>query len=127
MNKVDRARELRKQIEANANAMSDEDALKFPELFPKFSEEAAYTPGQRVRRNGTLQKTAGDIGKTLGLKVIEILDSLSVSDWKQPTKRKGYKIGDRVKFDGSIYESTENNNIMSPAMNPNGWREVGQA
>lgn len=127
MNKVDRARELRKQIEANANAMSDEDALKFPELFPKFSEDAVYAAGQRVRRDGTLQKTAGDIGKTLGLKVIEILDSLNISDWKQPTKRKGYKIGDRVKFDGAIYESTENNNILSPAMNPDGWQEVGQA
>lgn len=127
MNKVDRARELRKQIEANANAMSDEDALKFPELFPKFSEGAVYSAGQRVRRDGTLQKTAGDIGKTLGLKVIEILDSLGIPDWKQPTKRKGYKIGDRVKFDGVIYECTESNNIMSPAMNPDGWQEVGQA
>lgn len=128
MNKVDRARELRKQIEANASAMSDEDALKFPELFPKFSEGMVYSAGQRVRRDdGTLQKTAGDIGKTLGLKVIEILDSLSIPDWKQPTKRKGYKVGDRVKFDGIIYECAENNNIMSPAMNPDGWWEVGQA
>ena len=136
MNVVDRARELRKQIEANANAMSDEEALKFPELFPKWSEDATYSEGQRVRHNGELHKTskAHSSGRDKDPKTdserwkkVEVLDISDIPEWEQPTKKKGYKVGDRVKFDGSIYENVEKNNIMSPADNPDGWREVAPA
>lgn len=136
MNVVDRARELRKQIEANANALSDEEALKFPELFPKWSEDATYSEGQRVRHNGELHKTskAHSSGRDKDPKTdserwkkVEVLDISDIPEWEQPTKKKGYKVGDRVKFDGFIYENVEKNNIMSPADNPDGWREVARA
>lgn len=136
MNVVDRARELRKQIEANANAMSDEEALKFPELFPKWSEDATYSEGQRVRHNGELHKTskAHSSGRDKDPKTdserwkkVEIMDTSDIPEWEQPTKKRGYKVGDRVKFDGFIYENVEKNNIMSPADNPDGWREVARA
>lgn len=136
MNVVDRARELRKQIEANANAMSDEEALKFPELFPKWSEDATYSEGQRVRHNGELHKTAKahSSGRDKDPKTdserwkkVEVMDTSDIPEWKQPTKKKGYKVGDMVKFNGFIYENTEKNNIMSPAYNPDGWREVTRA
>lgn len=136
MNVVDRARELRKQIEANANAMSDEEALKFPELFPKWSEDATYSEGQRVRHNGELHKTskAHSSGRDKDPKTdserwkkVEVLDISDIPEWEQPTKKKGYKVGDRVKFDAFIYENVEKNNIMSPADNPDGWREVARA
>lgn len=136
MNVVDRARELRKQIEANANAMSDEEALKFPELFPKWSEDATYSEWQRVRHNGELHKTskAHSSGRDKDPKTdserwkkVEVLDISDIPEWEQPTKKKGYKVGDRVKFDGFIYENVEKNNIMSPADNPDGWREVARA
>lgn len=136
MNVVDRARELRKQIEANANAVSDEEALKFPELFPKWSEDATYSEGQRVRHNGELHKTskAHSSGRDKDPKTdserwkkVEVLDISDIPEWEQPTKKKGYKVGDRVKFDGFIYENVEKNNIMSPADNPDGWREVARA
>lgn len=136
MNVVDRARELRKQIEANANAMSDEEALKFPELFPKWSEDATYSEGQRVRHDGGLHKTskAHSSGKGKDPKTdserwkkVVVLDTSDIPEWEQPTKKKGYKVGDMVKFNGFIYENVEKNNIMSPADNPDGWQEVAQA
>lgn len=126
MNIVDRARELRAQIEANASTMSDEDAMKYPELFPKFSDDKTYPQGQRVRINGELKKAfAGSQGKNSGgWKKVEAFDRTGIPEWKQPVKKRGYKVGDRVMFEGVVYESTEKNNIMSPAMNPNGWKEV---
>ena len=126
MTVVERARELRKQIEANASTMSDEDAMKYPELFPKFSDDKTFRQGQRVRVNGELQKAvAGSQGKNSGgWKKVKAFDSAGIPKWEQPVKKRGYKVGDRVMFDGVVYESTEKNNIMSPAMNPDGWKEV---
>ena len=126
MTVVDRARELRAQIEANASTMSDEDALKYPELFPKYSDAKTYPQGQRVRINGELHKAAATSrGKNSGgWKKVEAFDSTGIPEWEQPVKKRGYKVGDRVMFDGVVYESTEKNNIMSPAMNPDGWKEV---
>ena len=126
MNIVDRARELRKQIEANASTMSDEDAMKYPELFPKYSDAKTYPQGQRARINGELQKAvAGSQGKNSGAwKKVEAVDRTGIPEWEQPVKKRGYKVGDMVMFEGVVYESTEKNNIMSPAVNPNGWKEV---
>ena len=126
MNVVDRARELRKQIEANASVMSDNEALKYPELFPKYSDAKTYPQGQRVRINGELHKAAATSkGKNSGgWKIVKAFDSTGMPEWEQPVKKRGYKVGDRVMFEGVVYESTEKNNIMSPAMIPNGWKEV---
>ena len=126
MTVVDRARELRKQIEANASTMSDEEALKYPELFPKWSEPKTYPQGQRVRLNGELHKAVATSPEKNagGWKKVEAFDSTGVPEWEQPVKKRGYKVGDMVKFEGIVYESTEKNNILSPAMNTDGWKEV---
>lgn len=33
-------------------------------------------------------------------------------------------IGDKVKFNGKIYESVIDNNVWSPEAYPQGWKEV---
>lgn len=128
-----RARELRKQIEANANVMSDEDALKFPELFPKWSEGATYSEGQRVRHNGKLVKTskAHTSGKdkdpekdSKRWKKVETQDTENVIEWEQVTIRNPVKKGSKVLFEGVVYESTINNNVWSPAERPDIWKTV---
>lgn len=37
---------------------------------------------------------------------------------------KDYKMGDRVIYNGKIYESTIDNNVWSPADYPAGWKEI---
>ena len=45
-----------------------------------------------------------------------------VAEWVQPTGgHDAYNIGDRVLFNGSIYESVINANVWSPAVYPAGW------
>lgn len=36
-----------------------------------------------------------------------------------------YQTGDRVTYNGHIYESTINNNVWSPDTYPQGWTELG--
>ena len=37
---------------------------------------------------------------------------------------KSYYEGDKVKFEGKVYESLIDNNVWSPADYPAGWKEV---
>lgn len=48
-----------------------------------------------------------------------------VPEWRQPTgAHDAYKIGDKVLFEGKVYESTINANTWSPIGYPQGWKEV---
>lgn len=44
--------------------------------------------------------------------------------WVQPQAHNPYRLGDRVSFRGSIYESTMDGNVWSPAAYPQGWRLI---
>ena len=48
-----------------------------------------------------------------------------IGDWVQPQgAHDTYKIGDKVMFEGTIYESTIDNNSWSPTDYPQGWKVV---
>lgn len=45
--------------------------------------------------------------------------------WKQPTGgHDAYNVGDRVTFEGKVYESLINANTWSPSAYPAGWKEI---
>ena len=48
----------------------------------------------------------------------------SVPEWKQPDSTNAYMTGDKVKFEGQVYESLIDNNVWSPSANPSGWQLV---
>ena len=48
-----------------------------------------------------------------------------VPDFKQPTGgHDAYKKGDKVKFEGKVYESLIDNNSYSPSAYPQGWEVI---
>lgn len=49
----------------------------------------------------------------------------SYPEWKQPLGgHDAYNVGDRVTFNGKVYESTITGNVWSPADYPAGWTEI---
>ena len=57
----------------------------------------------------------------------EVLSSKITGDipeWVQPDSTNAYMIGDRVIFNGVIYESIIDNNVWSPEAYPAGWVAV---
>lgn len=51
--------------------------------------------------------------------------SNTIPDFVQPTgAHDAYKKGDKVKFNGKIYESLIDSNVYSPTAYPAGWKEV---
>lgn len=45
-------------------------------------------------------------------------------EWVQPQAHNPYRIGDRVTFEGAVYESVHDANVWSPAAYPMGWRKI---
>ena len=56
--------------------------------------------------------------------LILIPDPEVIPDWVQPDSTNAYTKGDKVRFEGKVYESLIDNNVWSPAAYPAGWKEV---
>lgn len=130
---LDLAIKLRPYIEKAAIALDDEDALEAVQLFPVWNDSAQYEVGDRVRFQNILYKclqnhiaqptwTPTDAA-SLWARVL-IPDENVIPEWEQPDSTNAYQIGDKVMYNGKIYESVIANNIWSPGTYPAGWREV---
>lgn len=49
-----------------------------------------------------------------------------IPEWTQPDATNAYMTGDRVIYNGAVYESTIDNNVWSPDAYPAGWRYVSE-
>lgn len=49
-----------------------------------------------------------------------------IPNWEQPDSTNPYNTGDKVIFEGVIYESTIDGNVWSPTDHPQGWKEVAE-
>ena len=47
-----------------------------------------------------------------------------IQEWEAPDSTNPYNTGDKVIFEGVIYESTIDGNVWSPTDYPQGWKEV---
>lgn len=88
-----------------------------PDVYPAGWEEyAESTSGGDSGETG-----GGDSGTTEP----ETPPAETIPDFVQPTgAHDAYKKGDKVKFEGKIYQSLIDNNSYSPSAYPAGWQEV---
>ena len=118
-----------------AETLSDAQALQVPMLFDEFDGNGvAYEVGKRVLYNDILYKViqahTSQEGWTpiaapsLFAKVINETITGEIPDWEQPDSTNAYMKGNKVKFNGKIYESVIDNNVWSPTAYPSGWKEV---
>lgn len=114
--------------------ISDDAALKMPDYFPTWDGNGhSYAAGDRVVYNDVLYKVlqghtsqstwTPDAAPSLFAKVLTSTTGEPLP-WEKPDSTNPYMTGDRVIFDGKIYESMQDNNVWSPADYPAGWKEV---
>ena len=75
----------------------------------------------------TESTSGGDSGETGGGGTTEpeTPPTETIPDFVQPTgAHDAYRKGDKVKFEGKIYESLIDNNAYSPSAYPAGWKEI---
>lgn len=80
-----------------------------------------YKPSQLVEHYFQLvtdQENGTDSGTT-------DTEEIVIPEFKQPSgTHDAYKKGDRVSYNGKIYESAIDNNVYSPEAYPSGWKEI---
>lgn len=138
---IERAKVLRKKMEELANAnLSEQEALEYPEFFSQWDEGMEYTAGSKVRYAGEIYKVLKDHtsqvdwnpqdATSLFSKVLVVTDEsgeqVVIKEWEQPDSTSPYSKGDKVIFEGKIYESLIDVNVWSPSAYPAGWQEVAE-
>ena len=118
-----------------AETLTDAQALQVPMLFDEFDGNGvAYEVGKRVLYNDILYKVIQAhtsqaewtpvAAPSLFAKVINETIDGSIPEFEQPDSTNPYMKGDRVIFNGKVYESLIDNNVYSPEAYPAGWKEV---
>ena len=129
---IEQARAYRAAIIKAAESLEDEDALKAPMLFERWSGEGvSYTTDTRLYYEGTLYRVLQDHvsqaawnpadAPSLFAKVL-IPDPGEIPEWEQPSSTNPYMIGDKVRHNGKVWISTVDNNVWEPGVY--GWDEV---
>ena len=120
--------------------LSDEQALQVPLMFPKWQANKEYVAGDRVLYLGVLYKVLQahtsqqgwepDIAPSLFAKNLIVKDEdgeqVDIPEFEQPDSTNPYMIGDKVIFEGKVYQSLIDNNVWSPSDYPQGWEEVNE-
>lgn len=130
--KYSEAVKLRQLIVKASQSLTDTEGLQGVALFPSWKSGIPVIVGQRYQYNNKLYKVVQahttqadwtpDIVPAL---FTEVVPEGVIPDWKQPTgAQDAYNIGDKVRFNGMIYQSLINANVWSPTAYPAGWKLV---
>lgn len=122
-----------KCLQLFAETLSDEQALLVPLVFDEWKVGIEYKIGKRlvydnvlykVLQNHTSQETwTPNVSTSLYARLLaETIDG-SIPEWQQPTgSTEAYMIGDKVTYNGQIYECTSDYNVYAPDVS--GWKLV---
>ena len=120
---------IAKQI--NTLTVDDHTALRMVEYYPA-PNAASYAAGDRIQYNGKLYKclqahtAQADWNPvdapSLWAEVLAGQDGTAIGEWVQPDSTNPYMRGDKVSYNGKIYESEIDNNVWAPGAY--GWVEI---
>ena len=121
-------------IKGQLDSIGDAAVAEVAALFPDWTPGATVKPGDVLAWDGTLVEciqahtTQADWTPD---KVPALWTSArktagqAPDEWKQPLgSSDAYKKGDRVTFQGKVYESLIDANVWSPTAYPAGWKKV---
>ena len=136
MNYIELARKLREFIIEASKDLDDEKASEIPFAFPKWKAGVSYAVGDRVRygeylykvvqAHGSMEEWNPEVSPSLFARILPGQDGSDeeIGDWEQPDSTNPYMKGDKVRFEGHVYESLIDNNIWSPSAYPAGWKQI---
>lgn len=114
-------------------SISDGAALKMPEVFPHWSGSSKeYVKDDKVLYNNVLYKVLQNhtsqgswTPEAAPSSFAKVLTSEGeILEWEQPDSTNPYMKGDKVRYNGKVYESLIDNNVWSPDGYPAGWKLI---
>ena len=116
----------------------DTEALNVKFLYKEFDKQIGRTleVGEFIQYNDKLYKVlqahtvqenwTPEAAPSLFAEVLTDPTGETIKDWVQPDSTNPYMKGDKVKFEGKIYQSLIDQNVWSPAAYPQGWEELNE-
>ena len=114
--------------------VDDAVALTISEFYDEWIPNAKYEVGRYLLYKNVLYKVLQahtsqdswmpDVTASLYAKVLIDPTGETIPEWVQPDSTNAYMIGDKVRYNGVVYESTIDNNIWSPVDYPAGWKII---
>lgn len=109
-------------------------AQELQDFYDDWENDISVSKGQYIKHDGILFKVLTehktqvgwepDKAPSLFAKVLTDPTGETILDWVQPDSTNAYMTGDKVRFEGLIYESLIDNNVWSPVGYPAGWKQV---
>ena len=114
--------------------VDDAVALSIQEFYDVWNVGVTYEVGRYLQYKGVLYKVlqphtsqetwTPDVASSVYAKVLIDPTGETIPEWEQPDSTNAYMTGDKVRFEGVVYESTIDNNIWSPTAYPAAWKIV---
>ena len=128
--------DAKREYQTSLMSIDDDVALKIPDVFPSWSGDSVeYKKDTKLTYNGNLYKVlqdhtsqeswTPDAAPSLFAKVL-VSDDGTPQEWQQPDSINAYMTGDRVTFEGHVYESLIDNNVWKPTDYPQGWKLINE-
>lgn len=141
MSKIKKAREFRKRIDANLQAtrklirvdeLSESELLDMIDLYESYQVDKLYKVDDIFNYEGQLYKVIQEhtsqedwIPSELPALYLSMMPENVIPEWVQPTGgHDAYNTGDKVIYEGKVYESLIDGNAWSPTDHPSSWKEV---
>ena len=141
MSRLEKAREFKKRIDANLQAtrklirvdeLSEDELLDMIDLYESYEIDKSYQADDIFKYEGKLYKVIQEhtsqenwIPSELPALYLNMMPENVIPEWVQPTGgHDAYNVGDKVIYEGKVYESVIDGNAHSPAANPAGWKET---
>ena len=139
MNRLEKAREFRKLINANLNAtrklirvdeLSEDELLDMIDLYESYKVGKSYKTDDIFKYEGKLYKVIQEhtslenwVPSELPALYLNMMPENVIPEWRQPTgSHDSYSIGDKVVFEDEVYISTVDGNVWVPG--EYGWEII---
>ena len=136
---IEKLRELGQQMRANLQAtrklirvdeLSETELTELIDLYEPYQLDHDYNVGDVFKQEEKLYKViqphtsqADWLPDTLPALYLNLMPDNVIPEWVQPTMAEdAYNTGDKVIFEGQVYESLIDSNTWSPIAYPAGWK-----
>ena len=141
MNRLEKAREFRKKINANLQAtrklirvdeLDENELLDMIDLYDNYQVGKSYKVDDVFKYESQLYKVIQEhtsqenwIPSELPALYLNLMPDNVIPEWVQPAgSHDAYNVGDKVIYEGQVYECIIDNNTWSPTDYPQGWKLI---
>lgn len=124
--------QIKSVLRYTTDLLTEEEQVNFYSLYPAWKPNISIVVGEKYQHLGLLYKVVQSHTTQLDWEpqdvpalFVRVAAPKEILDWVQPTgAHDAYQTGDKVRFEGGVYESLIDTNIWSPTAYPAGWKKL---